>query len=339
MTRDDRFYAFVVARTSRSRAHIRRICVHKRWIKAAVIFMVVVATGLIYGFYGLTQQAAHIRTERENARLRAQNEKQQKELQNLNNRVNAVEDTSRRLAEMSGLPAGEQQTPRGQGGPANPIDSAAALASIQSKTDETRAPDVGLSGNGARARHDSFNLASDGTLESGVGGRRNPFSGRGYEYHEGQDIDAAYGDSGPGCCQWQGDHRRTTERLWQCCLRGSRRRLVHPLRTPFSNQCCDRPDRHTRSNNRPRRFDRKVNRPAPSLRSAHQQSAGEPEKLSSRSRTKVDLFTIQAGPTRFPWLCLSSSFNTFNSKQFRLVPRRLIANIAKPLTVNNTRRK
>src|SRR5256885_15879962 len=32
-----------------------------------------------------------------------------------------------------------------------------------------------------------------GKLESGVGGRRNPFGRRGYEYHQGQDIDAAYG--------------------------------------------------------------------------------------------------------------------------------------------------
>ena len=32
-----------------------------------------------------------------------------------------------------------------------------------------------------------------GRLESGVGGRRNPFGGRGFEYHEGQDIDATYG--------------------------------------------------------------------------------------------------------------------------------------------------
>jgi murein DD-endopeptidase MepM/ murein hydrolase activator NlpD len=193
MTRDDRFYAFVVARTSRSRAHIRRICIHKRWIKAAVVLMVVVATGLIYGFYGLTQQAAHLRVERENARLRAQNEKQQQELQKLNNRVNAVEDTSRRLAEMSGLPSGEQQAPRGQGGPARPIDSAAALAAIESKT--------------ARLERQMWVYQEMvrghgmvpsiwpvlGTLESGVGGRRNPFTGRGYEYHEGQDIDAAYG--------------------------------------------------------------------------------------------------------------------------------------------------
>src|SRR5436309_7306425 len=93
MTREDRFYAFIVARTSRSRAHIRRICVHKRWLKASGLMLFVVAVGLAYGFYGLTQQAAHLRIELENQTLRAQNEKQQQELQNLNNRVNAVEDT------------------------------------------------------------------------------------------------------------------------------------------------------------------------------------------------------------------------------------------------------
>jgi murein DD-endopeptidase MepM/ murein hydrolase activator NlpD len=32
-----------------------------------------------------------------------------------------------------------------------------------------------------------------GALEGGMGGRRNPFTGRGWEYHEGQDIDATYG--------------------------------------------------------------------------------------------------------------------------------------------------
>src|SRR5438045_7757236 len=83
MTRDDRFYAFIVARTSRSRAHIRKICVHKRWLKASGIALFVIAIGLAYGFYGLTQQATHFRIERENQRLRAQNAQQQQELQNL----------------------------------------------------------------------------------------------------------------------------------------------------------------------------------------------------------------------------------------------------------------
>src|ERR1041384_8497741 len=85
MTRDDRFYAFIVARTSRSRAHVRRICVHKRWLKASAVGLFVVLCGLIYGFYGLTQQAAHLRTERENQRRREENYKQLKEVKNLNN--------------------------------------------------------------------------------------------------------------------------------------------------------------------------------------------------------------------------------------------------------------
>src|SRR4029078_5876017 len=91
MTRDDRFYAFIVARTSRSKAHIRRICVHKRWLKASAAALFVVVCALLYGFYGLIQQARHLRMERENKRLRVENDKQRKQLQNLNNRVDAVE--------------------------------------------------------------------------------------------------------------------------------------------------------------------------------------------------------------------------------------------------------
>ena len=192
MTRDDRFYAFIVARTSRSRAHIRRICFRKRWLKVSALVLFALMGGLVYGFYGLTQHAEHLRIEHENARLRAENQKQQQELQNLNNRVNAVEDTSRKLAEVSGVDK-DAAAPHGQGGPARPVTSAAALAALEAKTEklerEMRMYESYLRSRGVvPAIWPVF-----GRLESGVGGRRNPFTGRGHEYHEGQDIDAAWG--------------------------------------------------------------------------------------------------------------------------------------------------
>jgi murein DD-endopeptidase MepM/ murein hydrolase activator NlpD len=192
MTRDDRFYAFIVARTSRSRAHIRRICVHKRWLRLSAVALVALAGGLLYGFYGLTQQAEHLRIEHENQRLRAENEKQRQELQKLDNRVDAVEQSSRKLAEISGVPE-EQKTVHGQGGPARPVDSAATLAALESKTAKVER-ELHMYEGFLRSHGVTPSLwPVVGKLESGLGGRRNPFGGRGFEYHEGQDIDAAYG--------------------------------------------------------------------------------------------------------------------------------------------------
>ena len=191
MIRDDRFYAFIVARTSKSRAHIRRICVHKRWLKAAAVVLLAVMAGLSYGFYGLTQQAEHLRIERENRKLRAENDKQKQELQRLNNRVDAVEDTSRKLAEISGVE--KDQPVRGQGGPARPVDSAAALAALVAKTERLEREMRDYEDLLRRRGMTPSIWPVSGKLESGMGGRRNPFGGRGFEYHEGQDIDAVYG--------------------------------------------------------------------------------------------------------------------------------------------------
>ena len=191
MIRDDRFYAFIVARTSQSRAHIRRICVHKRWLKAAAVVFLAVMAGLSYGFYGLTQQAEHLRIERENWKLRAENNKQKQELQRLNNRVDAVEDTSRKLAEISGVE--KDQPVRGQGGPARPVDSAAALAALVAKTERLEREMRDYEDLLRRRGMTPSIWPVSGKLESGMGGRRNPFGGRGFEYHEGQDIDAVYG--------------------------------------------------------------------------------------------------------------------------------------------------
>jgi len=191
MAREDRFYAFIIAHTSRSRARVQRIRVEKRSVSIFCAALLLLAVGLFYGLYGLTQQAAHLRTKFENNRLRAENERQRQELEKLNNRVEKVEDTSRKLAEKSGVVEQSPISP-GSGGPALPLDEM-ALATVMAKMgrleEDLRSYEAILRQRG----YTPTVWPVDGTLEGGFGGRRNPFGGAGYEFHSGQDIEAAWG--------------------------------------------------------------------------------------------------------------------------------------------------
>jgi murein DD-endopeptidase MepM/ murein hydrolase activator NlpD len=192
MARDDRFYAFMIAHTPRSSSSIRRFCVERRSLRLLAFFAITLLFGSLYGFYGLTQQAAHFRAAIENQRLRAENERQRQELNSLNSRVEAVEDTSRKLAEKSGV-INEQLSLPGTGGPALPLD-ANSLAELEGKMSQLernmRAYESVLRERG----YTPSVWPVVGKLESGFGGRRNPFGGSSYEFHSGQDIDASMGD-------------------------------------------------------------------------------------------------------------------------------------------------
>ena len=188
MAKEDRFYAFIIAHTSRAR--VQRIRVEKRLVTVVGAVLLLLGVGLFYGLYGLTQHASHLRIEFENQRLRAENERQRQELEKLNNRVERVEDTSRKLAEKSGVV--EQANPPGTGGPALPLDEM-GLATVTAKMgrleEDLRAYEAILRQRG----YTPTVWPVEGTLEGGFGGRRNPFGGAGYEFHSGQDIEAPWG--------------------------------------------------------------------------------------------------------------------------------------------------
>jgi len=191
MAREDRFYAFIIAHTSRSRSRVQRIRVEKRAVTICCAILIVLAVGLFYGLYGLTQHAAHLRIEFENQRLRAENERQRQELERLNSRVEKVEDTSRKLAEKSGV-VETGSILHGSGGPALPLDDV-GLATLSAKMGRLEEDMLTYEAILRQRGYTPTIWPVDGTLEGGFGGRRNPFGGSGYEFHTGQDIEAPWG--------------------------------------------------------------------------------------------------------------------------------------------------
>jgi murein DD-endopeptidase MepM/ murein hydrolase activator NlpD len=190
MIRDDRLYAFIVAHTTRSRARIRRISVHKRWLKFSALIAIIICCAAIYGVYSFTQHISQLRVEHENARLRAENEKQRQQIDNLNHRVDAVEDTSRRLTEMSGVNHELPATLNGAGGPFIPLDKTTALEYKTSYLEQQ------LSAYETFIRTRAAMPSTwpvEGRLTDGFGDRRNPFGGYSVEFHTGQDIATNYG--------------------------------------------------------------------------------------------------------------------------------------------------
>ncbi len=279
MAREDRFYSFIIAHTSRSRARVQRIRVEKKSVTIFIVAAAVLAVGLVYGLYGLTQQAAHLRTEMENQRLRAENERQRQELEKLNTRVEKVEDTSRKLAEKSGVIDNSPASP-GTGGPELPLDEM-ALETLAAKMGRL---EFDMSAYEAVLRQRGYTPTLwpvEGTLEGGFGGRRNPFGGGGYEFHSGQDIEAAWGAPVVSGAERKDLVCWLAERLRTARCRRPRRWSNNSLRPSFAHR------RRTRSDGFPRPIARKsrihgpFDRSAPALRSAHQRRGRESPALSA----------------------------------------------------------
>jgi murein DD-endopeptidase MepM/ murein hydrolase activator NlpD len=196
MNTDERLYAFIVSRTSRSRSYVRRFSIHRRWVKVSAFAAALLFCAAAYGVYGMTQQAAHLRIEQENNRLRLENERQRQKLQNLENRVDAIESDARRLSEQSGVSHEGDSTavPHGAGGPALKLDDA-AIAAIEERAERIE-EDLQVYAEALRER-ERERIPSIwpvlGGLSDGFGVRGNPFGGGSSEFHPGQDLTAPPG--------------------------------------------------------------------------------------------------------------------------------------------------
>ena len=197
MMKDERIYAFIVAHTSRSRSRIRRISIHRRWVKVSACAATLVVCAALYGFYGLVRQSASLRIERENNRLRHENQRQRQKLDELKNRIDAVERDARRLSEISGVPAeGEGTSPHGAGGPGRALEDEATVAGVEERAaqleGQLRAYEDAL-----RRKRELERIPSiwpvGGELTDDFGVRRNPFGGGSAELHDGLDIATAWG--------------------------------------------------------------------------------------------------------------------------------------------------
>ncbi|MBA3439147.1 MAG: M23 family metallopeptidase [Pyrinomonadaceae bacterium] len=193
MTRHDCLYAFVVSHKPRPRIH--RISIRSRHIKALLCVFSVLFCAAFYGLYSLSQQAVQLRLKRDNNRLRMENVNQRQLLNSLQTRIEAIEDASRRLADISGVLEQGSEEVRGAGGPALPVNqaSAALTAIIERRTSllerRLRMYEILLL---ERAKVPSI-WPVQGEATDGFGTRRNPFDGALFEFHAGQDIAAPRG--------------------------------------------------------------------------------------------------------------------------------------------------
>ncbi|MBA2340050.1 MAG: peptidoglycan DD-metalloendopeptidase family protein [Pyrinomonadaceae bacterium] len=194
MIRDDRFNHFNLTHVAqlplRMRSRILYVGLHSLWTKALTLAGAIVLCLVCYGVYN--------DVDRENNHLRSENERHRQQLNVLKTRVEAIENASRRLAEMSGVDAQDGEASareRGRGGPVFVAENSKSLNEVENQTSnleqQLRRVESALE---ERARVPSI-WPVEGYLTDGFGMRRAPFDNSAVEFHAGQDVAAGWGTS------------------------------------------------------------------------------------------------------------------------------------------------
>ena len=194
MTQEKRFYTFVFAPTASSPFKKFVLHYHIFYGILALAFIGLFTVGV--GAYRLTRHAIVVAkfnlVQIENRKLRHENDEVKNNLDRLQGRVAAIETTSRKLAEVSGLrQPGDISANIGSGGPVgadidNLEHTTAALERELRKIKDT------VDRNQLKLSSTPTGWPVRGYVTDGFGSRSDPFGG-GAEVHSGLDISTAFG--------------------------------------------------------------------------------------------------------------------------------------------------
>jgi murein DD-endopeptidase MepM/ murein hydrolase activator NlpD len=177
----------------------------------------------LYGIYALVWlPVAAASLADENTRLRRENEIHRQQLDALANRIEAVEDTSRRIAEVSGVEeAIEHGEPmNGAGGPALPLDTIETSTAIDfiARRAASLEQEILTVENILRERSRTPSwMPTVGAITDRFGVRNNPFGSEEVEFHAGLDFAAPSGTAGRRRRNRNRHLRRNSKRLRSSC--------------------------------------------------------------------------------------------------------------------------
>lgn len=194
MTQEKRFYTFIFAPTANS--PFKKFVIHYHLIYAILALAIVGLATLGVGAYRLTRHAIVLAKfnliQLENRKLRHENDEVKNNLDRLQGRVAAIETTSRKLAEVSGLSQpGDLSSRIGSGGPSGGDIDNIEQATAALERELRKIKDV-VDRNQVKLSSTPTGWPVRGYVTDGFGTRADPFGG-GHEIHSGLDISTTFG--------------------------------------------------------------------------------------------------------------------------------------------------